>query len=189
MRFVLLFGPQAVGKMTVGEELAAMTGLKLFHNHMTIELVSHFFPYDSPEGRRLVNLFRREIMEAVARSEFPGMIFTFVWALDQKEDWEYVRGITDIFARQGAEIDYVELEADLAVRLERNKSPHRLAEKPTKRNVSWSEAELLDCVRKYRLNSLPGEIPGDHFLRLDNTSLSPREAAERIYRRFWRGEV
>ncbi|GAE48204.1 hypothetical protein JCM21738_5289 [Mesobacillus boroniphilus JCM 21738] len=40
MKFVLIFGPQAVGKMTVGHELEKITELKLFHNHMTIELVN-----------------------------------------------------------------------------------------------------------------------------------------------------
>ena len=45
MDIVLLFGPQAVGKMTVGEELEKKTGLPLFHNHMTIDLVVKFIPY------------------------------------------------------------------------------------------------------------------------------------------------
>ena len=35
MKFVIIFGPPAVGKMTVGYELAKFTGLKVFHNHMT----------------------------------------------------------------------------------------------------------------------------------------------------------
>lgn len=35
MKFILLFGPQAVGKMTIGHELEKITELKLFHNHMT----------------------------------------------------------------------------------------------------------------------------------------------------------
>lgn len=43
MKFVLIFGPQAVGKMTVGYELEKVSDLKLFHNHMTIELVNPFF--------------------------------------------------------------------------------------------------------------------------------------------------
>ena len=42
-KFIQIIGPQAVGKMTVGQELAKITGLKLFHNHMTIDLVSNFF--------------------------------------------------------------------------------------------------------------------------------------------------
>lgn len=59
MKFVLIFGPQAVGKMTVGHELEKITDLKLFHNHMTIELVDPFFKYGTKEGNRLVSLFRQ----------------------------------------------------------------------------------------------------------------------------------
>lgn len=35
-KIVLITGPQAVGKMTVGQELSKITDLKLFHNHMTM---------------------------------------------------------------------------------------------------------------------------------------------------------
>jgi len=34
VKFVILFGPLAVGKMTVGQELGKITNLTLFHNHM-----------------------------------------------------------------------------------------------------------------------------------------------------------
>lgn len=40
---VFIVGPPAVGKMTVGHELARRTGLKLFHNHHTIDLALRFF--------------------------------------------------------------------------------------------------------------------------------------------------
>ena len=43
MKLVLLFGDCAVGKMTVGQELAKITDLRLFHNHMTIEPVLEIF--------------------------------------------------------------------------------------------------------------------------------------------------
>jgi adenylate kinase family enzyme len=32
MHLVVIFGPPAVGKMTVGHELTKLTGYKLFHN-------------------------------------------------------------------------------------------------------------------------------------------------------------
>jgi hypothetical protein len=35
VKFVVIFGPPAAGKMTVGRELAALTGWRLFHNHRT----------------------------------------------------------------------------------------------------------------------------------------------------------
>ncbi|MGO4372793.1 AAA family ATPase, partial [Paenibacillus sp. MCAF20] len=89
MKLVIIFGPQAVGKMTVGQELAKRTDLKLFHNHMTIELVSPFFSYGSQTGKRLVGLFREEIFKEVAVSDLEGLIFTYVWGLDIPADWEY----------------------------------------------------------------------------------------------------
>jgi len=184
MKFVLLFGPQAVGKMTVGQELEKMTGLKLFHNHMTIELVKHFFPYSSAPGKRLVNLFRNEIFEEVSKSDLYGLIFTYVWALDSQADWEYVDRICHIFESKGGEVYFVELEAELDVRLERNTTPNRLEHKPSKRDFEWSERDLITSMQKYRLNSFEGEITREHYMRINNTNMSPGEAAKAIVERF-----
>lgn len=184
MKLVLPFGPQAVGKMTVGEQLARLTGLKLFHNHMTIELVSHFFSYGTATGKRLVNLFRQAIFEEVAKSELEGLIFTYVWYFDSPEDRADVQKLHTLFASHGAQVYYVGLEANLETRLTRNKTEHRLQEKPTKRDIAWSERELLDSAQRHRLNSLPGEIDDPHYLRIDNTKLSAEDAARMICRRF-----
>lgn len=42
MKFILIFGPQAVGKMTVGQELVKITTLKLFHviNSLIVYIIS-----------------------------------------------------------------------------------------------------------------------------------------------------
>ena len=76
MKLVIIFGPQAVGKMTVGHELEKITDLKLFHNHMTIEFVAPFFSYGTETGKRLVKHFRNEIFKEVAASDLKGLIFT-----------------------------------------------------------------------------------------------------------------
>ncbi len=184
MKFILIFGPQAVGKMTVGQELASITGLKLFHNHMTIDLVSNFFDYGTKEGNRLVNLFRQEIFETVANSNLPGLIFTYVWAFNLKEDWEYVEKISNIFKKQGGTVYYVELEADFKERIRRNKTPNRLEHKPTKRNIEWSESELKSSLEKYRLNSHDGEIQKEEYLKINNTYKSPKDVAAMIKEKF-----
>lgn len=183
MKFVLIFGPQAVGKMTVGQELAKVTGLKLFHNHMTIELLEPLFGF-RPKMWELSTLFRKEIFKAVAESELEGLIFTYVWAFDQQEDWDFVEQTCEIFESQGATIYFVELEADMGERLERNKSPHRLEQKPTKRNVDWSENELRESMKKYRLNSHKGEIKNESYIKINNTNLSAAEVAEIVSKRF-----
>ena len=184
MKLVIIFGPHAVGKMTVGQELEKLTGLKLFHNHMTIDMVSPFFSYGTPSGRRLVNLFRDEIFKEVAGSDLPGMIFTYVWWFDDKHDWDYINNVASIFKEKGGEICWVELEANVDERLVRNKSEHRLNHKPTKRNVESSEQQLRDGMVNHRLNSLPDEIKEENYLRIDNTNLEPSVVSVKIKERF-----
>lgn len=179
MKLVLLFGTSAVGKMTVGQELAKRTGLRLFHNHMTIEPVIEVF---GTLNRSAVSRLRDVIFEEFARSDNYGLIFTYVWAFDRPEEWAYVEKIKAIF--EGADMYYVELVADQKVRLERNRTENRLKHKPSKRDVEMSEKRLLNDDEKYRCVSYEGEIPFENYLRIDNTNLSPEEAARIIRERF-----
>ncbi|MFA1735977.1 AAA family ATPase [Lysinibacillus fusiformis] len=185
MKLVLIFGPQAVGKMTVGQELAKITGLKLFHNHMTIDLVSHFFDYGTKEGKRLVNLFRQEIFEEVSASHLYGLIFTYVWAFDLQEDWDYVKQVAELFESKGGMVYYVELEAALEERLQRNKGSNRLEHKPSKRDLIWSEQDLLTSIEKYRLNSVDGEIQFPNYIKINSTNLRAEDVAKMVQEKFY----
>ncbi|MBG9783306.1 AAA family ATPase [Shouchella lehensis] len=176
---IILFGPQAVGKMTVGEALAEKTGMKLFHNHMTIDAVAPVLGF-TDETWRLVNQFRREIFQAAAKSDLKGVIFTYVWAFDLQKDWDYVADISAIFEEQGGRVYFVELEASLEERLVRNKSEHRLEKKPTKRDIVFSENELKETAESHRLNSKEGELNKKQYVRINNTSLYPNEVAQHI---------
>ena len=183
MKLVLIFGPQAVGKMTVGQQLQKITELKLFHNHMTIEMLVPLFGFSS-EMWKLSNQFRKDIFKTTVQSNLDGLIFTFVWAFDLKSDWDFIDEVSEIFESNGGTVYFVELEADLEERIERNKSPHRLEHKPTKRNVEWSEKELKQTLEKHRLNSNDGEIRKEHFIKINNTNLSAEEVAQIIKDRF-----
>lgn len=183
MKFIIIFGPQAVGKMTVGHELEKITGIKLLHNHQTLELLEPYFGF-TPKTFELSNFFRNQIFKAVAESNLNGLIFTYVWAFDLKEDWKYINEICQIFEEKNAEVYFVELEADLEVRLIRNKTPFRLEQKPSKRNTVWSEHELKDTMENHRLNSNQGEITHENYLRINNTHLHPMEVATMINEKF-----
>ena len=73
---VLIIGPQAVGKMTVGQELEKITGYKLFYNHMTIELLTKIFDYDQKIFRNMNTIIREENFKEFTKSDEKGMIFT-----------------------------------------------------------------------------------------------------------------
>jgi hypothetical protein len=181
---IFIIGPPAVGKMAVGYELAQLSGFKLLHNHQTIELVLRFFPFGSPPFSRLVREFRRRILEEVAASDLPGLIFTYVWAFDQPSDAATVMEFADIFLSRGSRVLYVELEATLEERLRRNRTEHRLAEKPSKRDLVASRQRLLHNSTTYQLNSTDEFRGREDYLRIENTSLSAADAAGLIFRHF-----
>ena len=170
--------------MTVGRELAARTGLVLFHNHHTIDLVLRFFPYGTPPYQRLVGEIRRRIFEEVAASTLPGLIFTYVWAFDDPRDEAAVEDYAAIFRARGGRVVFVELEAARDERLRRNETELRLAEKPFKRDLEASRRQLLEVDAQYQLNSR-GRFDGRaDWLRVDNTALSAAEVAERVVAAF-----
>lgn len=181
MRLVVLIGSGAAGKMTVGQELMKQTGLRLFHNHMMIEPVIEIFGrYD---GAAVAEL-RRVIFERFVKSDCPGMIFTYMWAFDRKEDWEYIQRVADLFDPSGEEIYWVELTADQAVRLERNRTENRLLHKPSKRNRDFSEQMILYEDQHFRLESLEGQMDKKHYVKIDNTHLTPEETVNKIRETF-----
>lgn len=184
MKLVVLFGPQAVGKMTVGQELCRITDLNLFHNHMTIDVVSKLFEHDPKERHRLTDMFRNEIFESYSKSDAYGMIFTFVWAFDHQSDWEFIEKLEKLFLSRGAEVYFVELEANYDLRLERNKTENRLLHKSTKRDLEWSESIFVKLESKYRLNSYEGEVSKDKYIRINNSNLSPEKVASKIKEAF-----
>ncbi|MEZ4773293.1 MAG: AAA family ATPase [Bacteroidia bacterium] len=184
MKLVIIAGPPAVGKMTVGQELEKLTGLKLFHNHMSLELVNKFFDFGTPHLTRLDKEIRFSIFREIARSDLPGLIFTMVWAFDMKEDEEYINEMIAVFADRNPEVFIVELSADLDVRLIRNRHPHRLSHKESKNNLEMSERSLLHSEQEYRMFSLEGEFPDKRIFKIDNTHIAPEEVAQMIQREF-----
>lgn len=139
---MILLGPHAVGKMTVGQALARITDLRLFHNHMSIELARKLFSHAEPEWGILNETIRQTVFELFAKGDFPGLIFTYMCAFDMQSEFDYLHKLIDLFESNGADCYVVELCADFDVRLERNKSENRLQHKESKRDLAWSEAEM-----------------------------------------------
>jgi len=185
MKFVLIVGPQAVGKMTVGQALAQKTNLKLFHNHVMIEIARELLPLEK-YGWGLVLELRESVFRHFARSAEEGMVYTGLWAFDKPEDYSYFEGLIAFWReeRPNVEVYIVELEADFDERLRRNSTENRLAHKPSKRDLEWSEQDLRSAHEMYRLNSEPGEIKEKKYLRLNNTHMSAEDAAAKICEHF-----
>lgn len=181
MDLIVIIGSGAVGKMTVGQELMKITDFRLFHNHMMIEPVIDIFgKFDGNTVARL----REVVFEEFMKTDYQGMIFTYMWAFDMQSDWDYIKSVTDRFEATGGTVYYVELVADRAVRLERNKSENRLMNKASKRDIAASEGRMLREETKYRVVSGDGELPFENYIKIDNTDLEPDVVARMIKERF-----
>ena len=180
MKFILLFGPPAVGKMTVGQAIQKKTSYPVFHNHISIEPALRFFSFGSPSFDRFVLTFRQIIFEESIASGLPGLTFTYVWDLDSDNDLEFVKRTCEFFEESGADVLLVELKADLSQRLIRNKSEERLQEKPSKRDTDASEQRLLNLEGKVRLNSDGNLSLKYKHIVIDNSNLSPEHVANLV---------
>ena len=188
VRLLVIFGPPAVGKMTVGRAVVARSPFRLFHNHAVIEPLLEVFDYGTPPFMRLLGLWRRQVIEEAADSG-TDLVITFVWPLQIEEEALEVEAYIRPYVERGAEVSFVELYADLDTRLVRNRTEHRLAEKRSKRDVDWSDGNVRELEQHVMSTGVDGEAeptPGDQLLarhrhlRLENTDLSPDEAAEQI---------
>ena len=84
---VILYGPPAVGKLTVAQALAEGTGYKVFHHHLTTDLVTSLFPFGSETMVRLTMTYRVEMLAEAASVALRGVIHTVVYAAGTDDDF------------------------------------------------------------------------------------------------------
>ena len=150
MKLVFLHGAPAVGKLTVARELATRTGFRLFHNHLTVDLVSSLFSF----GSEPFVLLREQIWLAAfaeAARNNVSLIFTFNPERTVRE--RFVQDTLDVVSSAGGEVVFVELtctEEELERRIE---------------DASRKEFGKLASIEQYRSLKDAGAF---HFPRLPN---------------------
>lgn len=170
MTLVFLYGPPAVGKYTVGKTLARLTGYRLFHNHLTADVVEEIIDRGTPEFGRAVRKIRLDLIAIAASSKIPGLIFTFVY-LHPKDIGE-VRRYASTVRRFGGRVFFVKLTAGTET-LER-----RVIRADRKRfgKIS-SRSKLRTLIERHDFTT---SIPGVSSLTIDTTKTQPQQTALKI---------
>ncbi len=168
MRLVFIHGAPAVGKLTVARELARLTGLQLFHNHLTVDLVSSLFPF----GTEPFILLREQIWLAAfaeaARQQL-SLIFTFNPERTVRE--RFIQDAIETVESAGGRVIFVELtcaEPELELRIE---------------DASRKEFGKLASVDQYRSLRDTGAFQFPNLpngLSLNTTNQSPVDSARLI---------
>lgn len=76
MWLLFLHGPPASGKLTVARELEQLTGFRLFHNHLAVDLLESVFEFGSPPFALLREQLWLSVFREAARADV-SLIFTF----------------------------------------------------------------------------------------------------------------
>lgn len=169
MKLIFVYGPPAVGKLTVATELARITGFKLYHNHVSVDFVKSVFEFGTPTFWRLVDKFRREILEEAAK-EGVDTIFTFVYG--KGVDDEFVKDVVRRVESHDGRVCFVRLYCD------RNELLRRVGTSSRKKSGKLTTKSGLD--RMFRRFDLTAEVPTAKSLSIDTTNRAPRRVAREV---------
>lgn len=169
LKLILIYGPPAVGKLTVAEELANQSGFKVFHNHVSIEFVKSLFEFGTPVFWKLVDRYRKEMLEEAAK-ENVNTIFTFVYG--KGSDDKFIKDIIRRVESHRGKVCFVRLYCEPSVLMKRIVDISR--KKYAKLNTKSGLYKLL------KSHDIMSEISFVKSLSIDTSKASPKEAVRKI---------
>jgi chloramphenicol 3-O-phosphotransferase len=168
MKLIFIHGAPAVGKLTVARELASATGFRLFHNHLTVDLVSSLFPF----GSEPFILLREQIwLAAFAEAARQNLSLIFTFNPERTVRQRFIQDAIEVVEAAGGMVVFVELtcaEEELERRVE---------------DASRKEFGKLASTEQYRSLKATGafEFPKlPEGLSVDTTNRSPADSAQLI---------
>ena len=165
---IFIYGPPAVGKLTVATALAERRDLRVLHNHLTMDPVVEILPFGTPEFWATVDRIRVDLVAAAAR-EGVDLVYTFVFA---PGDEGHVDDVVSSFERVGGSVVFVQLSAP-PDELRRRVSA---ASRTSHRKIT-DVASLDEVLREHDVYA---SIPNRESLTIDVTTTSPEDAAGQI---------
>lgn len=166
MRLVFIYGLPGTGKLTVARELAAPTGYRLFHNHLTVDLAASLFPHGSPEYMDYVRALRLEAFARAAAANVD-LVFTFWYSNISMPSVERYR---EVIERAGGTVNFVHLHCRLEILERRVTSDSRLGQK----------IDTVTDLRAALLEYGTADTIADTALSIDNSDLKPIVVARQI---------
>lgn len=109
VKVTMLYGPPAVGKLTVAKELEKLTGFLLVHNHLLYDVSWKILERGTTSSTRLSRRIRAAILEESFATEVGGVILTYLYARDRDSYLHELQGFIETRAEQ---VCFVRLSCD-----------------------------------------------------------------------------
>jgi hypothetical protein len=169
MKIIFVFGPVAAGKLTVGRELAKLTGLPLFHNHLVVDAVGAVFPFGSEPFVRLRESFWLQTFTEASRA---GRSLIFTFAPEATVDRSFPQRVSAAIQPFGGSVVFI------ALNVSRDEQERRIGNAGRFEFGKLTSLELLREVRDSFMASMTAMPAAD--LSIDTDSCDPVHASARI---------
>ena len=170
MKLIFIYGLPATGKYTVAKELAALTGIKLFHNHQVVDMLLSVFDFGSEPFVALREDIWLSVFEEASAANLPALIFTF--NPENSVSPSFIPNVIDTLTQSGSQVDFVELHCPLTELKTRMDSASR---QQHKKLTSVPLFEQLHAEGVFDTAHMPKPR-----LSIDTSSCAPAEAAAQI---------
>lgn len=170
---IFLYGPPAVGKLTVAKLISEKLGIKIFHNHCTVDMLKPFFDIEKDSFWEINRRLRMIVFEEMFK-ETNDFIFTFCFVPD--EDAQFIKDFLTLAERNDAKVKFVHLTTNIETLKERciqeSRKEHGKIKCQDKLSKTCTEFDFMT------------PISGVDSLELDNTNSTPEETTEKIIEHF-----
>lgn len=178
MKLIFIYGLPATGKLTVAQQLADITGYKLFHNHLVVDMLLPVFDFGSAPFIELREQIWLSVFEHACRARLPVLIFTFNPEATVRQ--AFIDGVLRVIESSGGEVIFVELVCPIAELKQRLDSGSRLQHRKL---TSVSLFEELLAASSFDAPRMPSPR-----LSIDTSLCTPTQAADEIARQLALGQ-
>ena len=170
MKLIVLHAAPGVGKLTVAKELQSLTGYRLFHNHLTLDLVLSLLPMNQRPAFELRERIWLDALATAARAGVEGVIFTLVFEPTLVPGFHH--RLLETIESNGGSVHLFELRCALEENARRVVQPDR------RRYLKETSAEFLLGGLASGAYQPPVDLIGN--VVIDTTDLPPMQTARRV---------
>jgi cytidylate kinase len=181
---IIIIGPPAVGKYTIGKILSEKCGCLFLHEHQILDIASTLFVENLDEKITYYFKLRLDIFfDFIKHNKTKRSITTtFVHIFNNDYYNNFISSFLKMFQKNNYDIYVFELDASYAERIKRNTNEDRLKAKPSKQNLEDSIKKITTIEKNARTNSIKSDtLFSNCYHAIINTELlSQGEVVDRI---------
>jgi len=182
-KVIIIIGPPAAGKYTVGKILSEKCHYRFLHEHQIVDISSALFNEGLAERTTYYFKLRLDIFSDFIKynTTNQSIITTFVHIFDNDYYNNFIASFLNMFQKNNYDVYVIELEASYEERSKRNTNEDRLKAKPAKQNIEAS-VKKMNAIEQTRTNSMAGDALFVHYhhTKINTELLSQNEVVDKI---------